>query len=187
MSEKQRSRFTTHLFRIGAYIAAFFWLAFVYVAWRLASRPESERHSHLIGWTILVIATTVMIATINHWVKYLQAILGGFVLGGLLATMSGHLLNDAKPFPRLIAASMTALFVGCSLISRTLARHRLTVFDRVALITFLVAFVGGIVRDTPTSGLIGLGIGFGCLLAAWVRDRFSSVPRRESGETAPDL
>ncbi len=125
-----------------------------------------------------------MIATMNHWVKYLQVIFGGGILGGLLATGTGHLLNDTKPFPRFIAAAVTALFVGCSLISRTLARRGLTVVDRAALIAFLAAFIGGIVKDTPTSGLIGLSIGFGCLSAAWLRDRLSSITSRESGDTA---
>jgi hypothetical protein len=123
-----------------------------------------------------------MIATMNHWVKYLQVIFGGAILGGIVATGTGHLLNDAKPFPRPIAAGVTALFIGCSLVSRTLARRKLTMLDRAALIAFLAAFVGGIVKDTPTSGLVGLGIGFGCLCAAWVRDWLSS--KRESEGTA---
>jgi hypothetical protein len=181
MSGKPQSRFTTHLLRAGAYVTAFFWLALVYVGGTLASRPETGRHSQLAGWVILIVAAGVMVATLNHWVKYLQVIFGGGILGGLLATGSGHLLND-KPFPRPIAAGVTALFVACSLVSRTLARRRLTLVDRAALIVFLAAFVVGIVMDTPTSGLIGLGIGFGCLVVAWLRDRLWSVAKRESEE-----
>jgi hypothetical protein len=171
MSEKPQSGFTTQLLRAGAYIAAFFWLAFAYVGGVLVSRPETGTHSLWAGWTILLVAVAVMIATMSHWVKYLQVIFGSGILGGLLATGTGHLLNG-RPFPRSAAASVTALFVGCSLISRTLARRRLTILDRAALIAFLAAFLGGIVRDTPTSGLIGLGIGFGCLSVAWLYDRF---------------
>jgi hypothetical protein len=121
-----------------------------------------------------------MLATMNHWVKYLQVIFGGGILGGILAAGSGHLLNGS-PFPRLVAASFTVLLVGCSLISRTLARRRLTVLDRVALVAFLAAFVGGIVKDTPTSGLVGLSIGFGCLSVAWLRGRLS-ITSCESGD-----
>jgi hypothetical protein len=178
MSEKRPSRFTTHLSRVGAYVAAFFWLALVYTGVVLVSR----RYSDLAGWTILVLAAVVMISTMNHWVKYLPVIFGSAILGGLLATGTGHLLNDTKPFPRPIAAALTALLIGCGLISRTLAGRNLRMFDRVALIAFLAAFVGGLVKNTPTAGLISLGIGFGCLLAAWVRDRLSSVPSHESGD-----
>jgi hypothetical protein len=181
MSEKHRSRFATHLLRVGAYVAAFFWLAVVFSGWILVSRPETGKHSHLIGWAILIPAIGVMLSTMNHWVKYLQVIFGGGILGGILATGSGHLPNGS-PFPRPIAASFTALLVGCSLISRTLARRGLTVLDRVALVAFLAAFVGGIVEDTPTSGLIGLSIGFGCLSVAWLRGRPASIRTRESGD-----
>jgi len=184
MSERPQSQFAAQLLRAVAYIAAFFWLAFVYVGGVLASTPETGTHSHLVGWTILFVAAAVMIATIDHWVKYLQVILGGGILGGLLATGTGHLLNN-RPFPRFIAAGMTALLVGCSLITRTLARRRLTVVDRAALIAFQAAFVAGIVKDTPTSGLIGLSIGFGCLSIAWLRDRLSSSGL-ESRDTARD-
>jgi hypothetical protein len=180
MSKKPQSRFATHLLRVGAYVAAAFWLAFAYAGGVLASRPETETHSHLVGWTILFVAVVVMIATVDHWVRYLQVILGGAIFGCLLALGSGHLLNN-QPFPRSIAAGLTALFVGCSLISRTLARRRLTMFDRAALIAFVAAFVVGIVQDTPTAGLIGLGIGFCFLSVAWLRGRYSST-----GRASPD-
>lgn len=172
MSNKQRSRFAIHLVRVGVYVAAFFWLALVYVGVVLASRPETGTHSHLTGWTILAVAVALMIGTMDYWVKYLQVVLGAGILGGLLATGTGHLLNDTKPFPRSIAAALTALLIACSLISRTITRRKLTVLDRVALIAFLAAFVGGIVKGSPVYGLIGLSIGFVCLFIAWSYDRF---------------
>jgi hypothetical protein len=184
MSDKERSRFATHLFRVGVYIGAFFWLALVYVGGNLASRPEIGTHSHLTGWATLLVAAGAAILTVSHWVKYLPVILGGGILGGLLAIGTGHLLNN-KPFPRPVAAGVTALFLACGLISRPLAKRPLTMLDRVALMAFLAAFVGGIVIDTPTSGLIGLGIGFGCLFAAWLRDWLSC--KRESEGTARHL
>ncbi len=170
MTETKQSRLAKHLLRIGAYTASVFWLAFVYGGWELVSTAETGKHSHLAGWTILIIAFAVMIATMNHWVKYLQLILGGGILGGLVATVEGHLLNGS-PFPRQLAAALTALLVACSLISRTLARRRLRVLDRVALIAFLTAFVSGIVKSTPVYGMIGLSIGFVCLFIAWLYDR----------------
>jgi hypothetical protein len=175
MNRKLRSRFTTHLLRIGAYVGAVFWLAFVYGGWELISTPETGRHSHLAGWTILLAAMAVMIATMDRWVKYFRVILAGGVLGGLMATGEAHLLNGS-PFPRSIAAGMTALLIACSLISQTLAKRPLHMSDRVALIGFLGAFLGGMVEGTPTSALISVGVGFCCLLAAWLYNRFSSIP-----------
>jgi hypothetical protein len=183
MSQKQRSRFTAHLLRIAAYIAIFSWLALVYVGWVLVSTPESGKHPHLVGGTILVAAVAAMIVTMNHWVKHLQVIFGGFILGSLLAIGSGHFLNGS-PVSRPIAGALTALFVGYALISRALSQRKLRTFDRVALIAFLAAFVAGLVRDTPIAGLVGLGVGFGFLFAAWVHDRLSSIPNRESEGTA---
>lgn len=180
MSEKDRSRIVRHLRKVGAYVAGTFWLAFVYGAWVLISSPETGRHSHLAGWGILIVAIAIMIATLNHWVKYLPVIFGGFILGGLLALASGHLLNN-RPFPRILAAGLTALFIGCSLISRTLAERELKTFDRLALVAFLVAFVGGLVKETVISGVIGLSLGFCCLLVAWAHNRWSAQNRRVAG------
>jgi HAMP domain-containing protein len=170
MNKEQRSQLRLHLLRIGAYVAGFFWLAFVWGAIKVLSAPDTGKHSHLAGWAILIIATGVMIATMNHWVKYLQLVLGAFILGCLLATIQGHLLNGA-PFPRLIAAALTALLIGCSLISWTLAGRKLRMLDRVALVAFLGALVGGMAQGTPTCGVVGLAIGFGCLLIAWLYNR----------------
>ena len=122
------------------------------------------------GWAILIVATTVMIVTMNHWVKYLQVILGGGILGGLFMTIHGHTLNGA-PFPRLIAAALTVLLIGCSLISGTLPGRKLRMLDRAALVAFLGALVIGMVQGTPTSEVAGLTIGFGCLLIAWLYNR----------------
>jgi hypothetical protein len=44
MSEKKRA-FTAHLFRVGAYVAAFFWLAFVWGAVKVLSVPDTGKHS----------------------------------------------------------------------------------------------------------------------------------------------
>jgi hypothetical protein len=175
MSEK---RVVAHLLRVGMYGSMVFWLAFVWGAVKVLSWPDTGRHSHLAGWTILIVAAVIMLATMDHWVKYFQVILGAAILGGLLVTGTGHLLNDARPFPRLAAAGMTALFVGCSAIASTIARRKLKVLDRVALIAFLVSLVGGMAKNAPKSNLVGLSIGFACLLGAWISDR-CSVPNSE--------
>jgi hypothetical protein len=179
MPETNRSSLDKHLLRVGAYVAGVFWVAFVWGALKVLSIPDTGRHSHLAGWTILVIAAAIMITTLNHWVKYLGVMLGGGVLGGILATMKGHLLND-RPIPRLAAAGVTALLIGCSLITRRFVFRQPNAFDRVALIGFLAACIGGFVKDTSESVLIGVGAGFGCLLAAWALNHFPYLLRDRS-------
>ena len=168
---RRRSTFRIHLFRVLSYVSAFFWITFVWGALQVLSEPDNARHAHLAGWAILIVATAVTLVTMNHWAKYLQVILGGGILGGLLAIIQGHTLNGA-PFSRLIAAVLTVLLIGCSLISGTLAGRKLRMLDRAALVAFLGALVVGMVQGTPTSEIAGLAIGFGCLLFAWLYNRW---------------
>jgi hypothetical protein len=162
----------THFLRVFTYVAAFFWVAFVWGVLTVLSAPDTAKHSHLAGWTILVIAAALMIATINHWVKYLQVILGGGILGGLLVIAQGHLLNGAH-FPRIIAAALTAVLIGCSVIAQTLAKRSLRISDRIALVAFVVALASGMVVGAPTLELVCLSVAFGCLFAAWLYNRLS--------------
>jgi NAD/NADP transhydrogenase beta subunit len=172
--------FRTHLLRVFSYVAAVFWVAFVWGGLKVLSAPDTAKHSHLAGWAILALASAVMIATMNHWVKYLQLILGGGILGGLLVTIQGHTLNGAL-FPRSVAAALTVLLIGSSLISRTLAGRKLRILDRVALVAFLGALLGGMVQGTPISGIVGLAVGFGCLFIAWFYNRSSSGNEKRPG------
>ena len=173
MSKKPQSRFIAILCAAGAYIVAAFWLCLVYTGEVLVSRSETDDHSHLVGWTILFVASSVLVTTMDHWVKFLPVIFGAAIPGALLAAGTGHLPNG-RPFPRSIAVALMALLVGCGLVSRTFARRKLTILDRAALIGFVVAFVTSMGVDMPTSILVCFGIGFACLVAAWLRNRLSS-------------
>jgi hypothetical protein len=152
-------------------------MALVYTGWELVSRSRDGKYPQAVeahvGWAILLICVVVLVATVDRWVRFLQVFLGGGILGSLLALGSGHLLNG-KPFPRPVSAILTTLLIGCSLILQTLAKRKLEVVDRVALIAFVAAFVGGMLVETPTSGVIGLGTGFAILLALWLHHRSSS-------------
>jgi len=141
---------------MGFLIVAAFWRGLAYAGLILASSPEAARHSHLIGSMLLVFMVALMLATMGHWVKYLQMFLGRCTLSGLLATASGHVSNG-NTFPRLSATAVTALLVGCSLLTRAPAGRKLRVFDRVALVGFLVAVM------------------YRFFKAAWAYDRFSSA------------
>ena len=164
--------FRTHLFRALTYITVFFWIAFVWGGLTIVSEPDTGKHSHLAGSVILAIAAAVMIVTVSHWVKYLQVVLGGGILAGLLVTAQGRLLNG-QPFPRTVAAGLTVVLIACSLISQTLTKRRLRKSDRIALVAFVAAFAVGTVVTTPVCALLCLGVAFGCLFAAWLYNRLS--------------
>lgn len=172
MNNEHRSRLAKNLFAMGFLILSALWLGFVLAGWILVSRPETGKHSHLIGWTILAGCAAAMLISIDRWAKYLPTFLAGAILGGILITCSGRLPNGS-PFPRPIATVLTCFLIASGVLSQTLARRNLTMFDRVALVVFLGALVGGLVEGTPSSGLIGLGIGFGSLSAAWLYNRRS--------------
>jgi uncharacterized membrane protein YhaH (DUF805 family) len=171
MSEKRGSRVRAHLFRIAVYLISFFWLAFVRASLKTISVTEKRAHSHEVAWAILIVGFVPMLATMDRWVKYLPVILGGFTLGTLLATIQGRLLNGTY-FPRSIAAALTGLLVGSSLLSQTLTRRNLGIFERVALTAFVTAWMVGFVDGTPRAGLVGISIGFACLAACWAWNRF---------------
>lgn len=183
MSRRHRSAVATHLLRIGAYVAAGFWLAFAYAGWELvASAPGSGQRSPALGWTILGGCFAVVAATVSHWVKYLRYILGGLTLGALLAVADGHLLNSSAPFSRLAAGELAALSAASGLVSHTLAARQLTIFDRVALVGFVAATVGGGLFNSPQAAVFGLALGFAFLFAAWAHSRRSGP--RERGRSS---
>lgn len=181
MSRGHRSAVATHLLRIGAYIAAVFWLAFAYAGWELAaSAPGSGQRSPALGWAILAGCFVVVAATVSRWVKYLRYILGGLTLGALLAVADGHLLNSSAPFSRLVAGELAALSAACGLVSHTLAARQLTNFDRVALVGFVVVATVGGLFGSPQAAVFGLGFGFALLLAAWAHNGRSRPRARGS-------
>lgn len=167
MSEQRRSQLHTHLLRMAVYVAFFMWLAFVWGAIKVVSMSGVGKYSLLRAWTVLFVCTVIIISTMNYWVRYLRIILGGAVLGGVLITMSGQLLNG-KPFPRPIAALITVLLVCCGVVSNKIAYRELSMPDRVAMLLFVAAFMAGFVKDTPIANLLGAGVGLVCLLTSWL-------------------
>ena len=163
---------------LGFYLAAWAWFLPAIVGFVFVTTPETGRHSHLIGWTCLLIALGVLLGTMDRWVRYAQVFLGGGVLGGWVAFTRGHLLSSQDPFPRPLALAMTLVFVGCSLLIGMLARRPLQPIDRVGLTAFVTAFTSGFLVK-GSAGLAGPTVGFAVLLALWVYHRYTDEkPRR---------
>lgn len=182
MSSNTRPTLRNRLWAVAFYCAAVVWFGFAYGGWVLVSRTEDVGHSRLGGWAILTACLIVMIVGINHWVKFLQVFFGAIAYGGLFGLFLGRLPNGG-PFPRVIAAGMIVLSIGCNLVSLRLTRQRLRTLERVALIAFVSAFVLGMcVIGTPIGGLIGLATGYSILLALWIHNRHLRDPESSGRE-----
>ena len=157
---------------VGAtfHVASALWLGLALAGWILVSRPETGKHSHLIGWGVLLAAIVIMLATMSLWIRLLSALFGGCILMGVIAVFTGRVPNGA-PFSRPIAAILTALLLCCGMISRSMAKRPLTIIDRVMLVAFLAVFAGGLVEGTPTSSVVGLSVGLCCLLVTRIHSR----------------
>lgn len=170
-----------HLTRIAIYIGIFLWLAFVYGGVELISRPETGKHSHVGGWILLALCAALMLSTMTCWVRHLQLVIGGFVIGAIFTATIGHLPgNDGSPFSRAMAFGLILILICCSLVVRTIANRRLGTFDRVALTGFLAAIIAGLAKQTDSAGLIGFGTGLGFLCLAWLYDRNKASEAEET-------
>ncbi len=143
--------------------------------WILINAPGTGKHSRVIGWVALTISFVVIVTTMDRWIRYAQVFLGSAVIGSLVILARGHVLDLRVPYPRAVTAVLTLLLVGCSLIAGTLAKRRLQVVDRVALLLFVTAFAAAMGASTPAVTALCLGLGFAILLALWVY-------RRRAGE-----
>ena len=178
MSRRKKEGLASWFRGLGAYVAMVFWLCLAYMGGMDASRPEAVPHQHVNGWALLLLLGAVAVASARHWIKYVHFVFGAGVLGCLLATGSGHLANG-RPIGRPFAAAATILFYGCFVASLRLAERPLTIFDRVALMAFLAALVGGMVTEVPAFGLVGFGVGCLLLWAAVLRGRLGQSERRK--------
>ncbi len=132
-------------------------------------RPDSFLvRSPASGWILLAVATTILIATMNRWVKILPGVLGYSTLGGLIMLASGQ--SNKVPVPRLTAFLLVLFTVASSLLSLTFQERRLSIVDRLALLGFLFCLAFSATPKFSTM-LTALAIGFGCLLLAWMIDR----------------
>jgi hypothetical protein len=160
---------------LGFYLAAIAWFIVIAFGLVLVSTPETGRHSHVMGWTALVIGFLILVTTTDRWIRYAQVFLGCGIIGGLVTLARGHMPGNQAPFPRTLAAVLVLLLVGCSLIVGTLAKRRLRAIDRVGLVAFVAAFTGALAPGTQADTMIRLAVGLGILLALWGYHRYRDI------------
>ncbi len=150
------------------------------------------QHALIAAPIFLVVSITIMIATMNRWVKVLAGLLAFGVLNGLISISTGHLLaNSDQSMSRLDAVYLTVFFAATAVLASTLRERKLSVVDRIAILAFVFTFAmlmgyeGAFRRQGASLTRIEfalMGIGFSCLLIAWGYDRFL----RRSDHDLPD-
>ena len=139
-------------------------------------------HSRLLGLAFLVLSTSVMIFTMDRWIRALVGVLAFGVLNGAVTLATGHLLgNPAQPVPRLDALCFTVFFTAATVLSSNMRGRVPSLVDRILVLGFaftLAYMLGyGAARTAGMSGrlsstefaLMGLALSF--LVGAWVIDR----------------
>ena len=136
--------------------------------------PETIRPDSFVGrypltpWACVIVATLILIFTIDRWVTILPGILGYGTLGGLIMLASGH--YGKMNIPRPIALALTLYSIAGTGLTLSFARRPLTLIDRVALLAFVFCLAFSITPDTFAM-TVALGIGVAFLLTAWAVDR----------------
>lgn len=152
----------------GAWLLAFAWfvLAFSGLGIALSQSP----HRPAVGWALLAAAAIIFLLTMDRWVRFFPGVLACGVLGGIVTTISGHVVNHPEvAVRRWEGAVMTLLLATGALISQSFEKRRLRPTDRAALLAFTCSLFSQAVGSRAM--LPGLTIGTICLAAAWANNR----------------
>ena len=166
--------------RLAALYLLFFAIAGLFVA-GVGYSFFPKGHSRALGLVFLVVSVSVMVVTMNRWVKVLAGILALAVLNGVLSISTGHLLaNPTQPISRLDALYITVFFAVAAALASTLKGRKLNLVDRIAVMAFvsilawLICYEGTHLRPgapLASTDFALMGIGLCCLLVAWGYDR----------------
>lgn len=168
---KRSSEVKTGFRRAGGWLLGLAWLGLVFAGLAIAFTPSS--HSPVLGWVLLSTAAIIAIATMDHWIKVFPALLAYGVLGSILTLVDGHVVNHPEVrVSRTEAVFMIVFFAITATLSFTFARRHLHVWDRIAVVVFILCFFWQAVA--PNLMRLALGIGFTSLLLAWVYDRIQN-------------
>jgi hypothetical protein len=164
---------TTGFKRAGLWLVGFVWLGLVFAGMAVAFTPSP--HPPALGWSLLGIAALVLLFTMDRWVKVFPGLLAYGVVASILMLVNGHAVNHPEVLvPHLEAVLLIAFFSAAAALSFTFAKRKLTVPDRIALFVFILCFFWQAIA--PHLMLVVLGIGFSCLVVAWVYDRLQRRP-----------
>ena len=130
----------------------------------IAFRPST--HSQLLGWFYLIVASAILVATVNRWVKILPGILGYAALNASLALYTGQLIGSPPiAISRTVAAAYAILFAAGAVISAKFRNRRLNRIDQIALLASVYSVVWASLFESSIT-FIALSVGISSLLIA---------------------
>ena len=162
----------TGLFLFGITTVLTYWLSITAIAYPQEIGPNSfVFHTFTIGpfsfitaWVCLLASAAVLLFTMDYWVK----ILPGILLWMSCSSLKGYVLFSRHGKHLDIAAFFMCSMIAAACITLTFALRELRVFDRVALMAFLVSL--GLASFSPhdSRAYWALSAGFVMLLLAMV-------------------
>jgi hypothetical protein len=160
-------RWAIGLVTIGLFLAGL-------IALRFPDRVDPAsfigRHRLSMGWLFLIVATAVLILTMNRWIQALPGLLAAATLNSLISLVQGHVINlPSRPISRKDALIAVLLLLGSTILSASAFKGRaLHVVDRLVLLVFVSFFAWGILDES--SSFAALTAAFLSLLFAWAYD-----------------
>jgi hypothetical protein len=135
----------------------------------------AARHPSL-PWVCVIVATAILIPTMNRWVAILPGILGYGTIGGLIMLTTGQ-YNHVK-VPRPVALGLTVFCIVSSYITWKFLDRPLTLIDRVALLAFVFCLAFSMTsKNNIAETFMAMGVGFICVVGAWGIDYVTSARR----------
>jgi hypothetical protein len=143
-------------------------------------------HRLLMGWLFLIVATPILILTMNRWIRALPGLLAAATLNALISFAQGHVINlPSKPISRKDALIAVLLFLGSTILSVSAFKGRvLNAVDRVVLLAFVSFVAWGILDESST--FTALSAAFLCLLFAWAHGRVRRSHVDDPGSTSAE-
>lgn len=125
-----------------------------------------------LGWIFFLVSSAILAVTVGRWSRVLPGLLFYAVVVGAIKTITGDLPGSADDVLTRPAAIMLVIFFSLSgAIARALVRRKLTLVDRIALISFVFSLAWGM-TDKVNSQVAVPFVGLAGLVLAWVYGRF---------------
>jgi len=147
--------------------------------------PAYGRYGVLVSWSMLLLASTVMVWTANRWAPYLPGIFGAPLLKILVQILSGPSPYSSIPYRTVGRMEAAEFFAFCAVVlalTWRFVRRRpaaTTFLDRLALTCFAVAALKQVVTPYHWPPL-PLLVAITAIFVAWLAYRWKLWKRRRA-------
>jgi len=161
------SQIESGLTRAGTWLLGFVWLFLVISGLGIAFTPSP--HSRILGWILLVVAAVIFLALMDRWIRAFPALMAIGTLSSFICIFTGHMASSPNPVARPAAVGATLFFAGSTALGMTFTGRKLNLFDRMALLVFMVVFFWQALENRVSA--LPLAAALSALAAAWAYDR----------------